>query len=300
MSAPVVTAQPHTPAAVPPVTTQPVRPAADTAAGKAVAKSIPRHDSARQTAPASTYQTSDTHVFFKEYSNELAFIGLLLAFAAVFYTDNFISKWWLVRRRARQKKRQSSAIHNAFAEDLPNATQYFQSHRLQEPNPTGRHPWHDLPGGADSVAYFLNEFLHPDHRTQPRVYLVLGPTGIGKTTFLQNLYAQYAENTKYIDAPDLLMGPLGGGYGTFYTKYLAERLKPAGNAQDTILLLDALDEYRYQHKDRGAARAEEAYEQEFAEFWSSFQDQVAPGFRKVVITVREQFFQTWREQNPQT
>jgi hypothetical protein len=116
------------------------------------------------------------------------------------------------------------------------------------------------------IPFFLNEaFQAADIH---KFYFVLADSGMGKTTFLINLYLRYKRqlrNQKY----KILIFPLG------YPD-IDEKIDKVENKGDTILLLDAFDE---------DTKAIANYEVRLSELAKKTVE-----FREIVITCRSQFF----------
>ncbi|MCP4219494.1 MAG: leucine-rich repeat domain-containing protein, partial [bacterium] len=106
-------------------------------------------------------------------------------------------------------------------------------------------------------------------KKEEKFYLVLADSGMGKTTFMINLYLRYMRNPFKRYHMELL--PLGH-------PRTGERIAGLENKTGTILLLDAFDE------DMGAARDYKARMEEIIKMTSDFQ--------VVIITSRTQFFPT--------
>ncbi len=120
----------------------------------------------------------------------------------------------------------------------------------------------------DGLSWFIDKVFTP--KNSSRFYLVLAESGMGKTTFLINLYIKYIAkfNRKY----DIRLLPIAHG-STFDE---IERIKKANSERNTILLLDAFDEDN---------KARDGWRDRLDEIIG-----VVQNFRYVVISARTQFF----------
>lgn len=123
---------------------------------------------------------------------------------------------------------------------------------------------------------FLSEPLIPffchtalTDRSHGRYYMILADSGMGKSTFMVSLYRKYLLGNPFRAKKKIVLIPLT-------LRRCLQRIEKVEDKENTILLLDALDENR---------RAMQQYE-------SFFQDllDVTENFYKVVITCRTQFF----------
>ena len=153
------------------------------------------------------------------------------------------------------------------AKEIKDATQYYIPTHFQNIQPTT-----ESINSTTSVArqelipFFVRAFEKDDDQ---RFYIILGDSGMGKTTFLLNLYFKYAykRSSKY----EIKIYPLNNKN----TLSSIEQV-PDDKKIDTILLLDALDEDRLAFQD---------YNKRIAEIIDKTWD-----FCKVIITSRTQFF----------
>ncbi|MBC6993504.1 hypothetical protein QWY85_16245 [Neolewinella lacunae] len=122
------------------------------------------------------------------------------------------------------------------------------------------------------IDFFMDEGFTDNNNSSGKFYFILAGAGMGKTTFLLNLYLKYKYSffkfwarNKY----SILMFPLG------YEDVDSE-IEKIKNKENTILLLDAFDEDMKASHDI-EKRLDDLYELTWR-------------FRKVVITCRTQFF----------
>lgn len=180
------------------------------------------------------------------------------------------------------KNRQSKYIHDNLDHDFKeylgkdNRKQYIETqflscppHDFDEPNKattaTTREPMEN----------FCSRIFKADNPNE-RVYMVLAGSGMGKTTFMVNIFCYYVRKnmSRKGMSLDIRLLRLDDEHVLDNIKKLSE--KPSVNPDKTILLLDALDENR---------KASE----NFMEFKNSLEEVMEP-FRMVMITCRDQFF----------
>ncbi|SKA33205.1 hypothetical protein SAMN04488128_103790 [Chitinophaga eiseniae] len=130
--------------------------------------------------------------------------------------------------------------------------------------------------GTPSIKEFVDIVLQlKEHNT----YFLVAPTGIGKTTYLVNTFLYLHSRRSIFRKRTVLLGKIHHEN----TKKKLRELSKDKNAANTILLLDALDEY---NGIKGG---------DISQFWDSVNSeweslrQILSSFRKVIITVREQF-----------
>lgn len=118
------------------------------------------------------------------------------------------------------------------------------------------------------IKYFFKEFNYK--RDDKKFFLVLGDSGMGKTTFLLNLYIKYRLRISYRKKKKIYLVPLSN------SKYKSKIRKIEKESRNAILLLDAFDE------DVTSWSNPERSLQELLHLVS--------GFSKIIITSRGQFF----------
>jgi len=123
-------------------------------------------------------------------------------------------------------------------QEIEKATKYFISTRYQKESPAED----DEPGinepkrNKNLIRHFTKKLIL--NKKSNRFYVILADTGMGKTTFLINLYSRIKKKLdKYTPGTylDIRLLPMGD------QNFLSE-IKKIQNPQNTILLLDALDE----------------------------------------------------------
>lgn len=188
--------------------------------------------------------------------------------------------WWLRRQREQQLKKD---LHPYFsAADIKKATQYYVETQFQSVPPS---QYGELIQ-ANTVAarnrlipFFLKKAFHPSNDHQ-RFYIVLAGSGMGKTTFMINLYMRYLQYSRFKGrAFHIQLVPLG------YPEIL-QRIEKIPDQENTILLLDGLDE------DPQAVRH---YQKRMEAILKKVKD-----FRVVVFTCRTQFFPSEEDEPKET
>lgn len=119
------------------------------------------------------------------------------------------------------------------------------------------------------MPFFLKKVFKFKTKPENRFYFILSDSGMGKTTFLINLYVKYSN--KYKRQFNIRLLPLG-------SRMIDEELKnmDINKKRNTILLLDAFDE---------DVRASSNYKNRLSDLVNLVWD-----FRIVIITSRTQFF----------
>ena len=193
-----------------------------------------------------------------------------------------LSSWVWGRLPMSNRKYRSEYIHNNLDHDFKdylgekNKKQYIETHFMSCPP----HDYDD-PNQAttastrESMTSFCDRIFKEDNPNE-RLYMVLAGSGMGKTTFMVNLFCHYVA-TKFtrkglpfdirllrLDDEDVI------------GKIQAIKNDQTITPNKTILLLDALDENLHASED-------------FKKFQSNLESAIEP-FRLVMITCRAQFF----------
>ena len=212
---------------------------------------------------------------------QTAILILLLTLLGSLLTGLWRLGHWIMRRR--QQARIKKDLHPYYSlEDIRKATEYYVPTHFQS-NPPSDH--HELIQASRVTArqrlipFFLNEAFRPG-ATDQRFYIVLAGSGMGKTTFMINLYLRFLQRQRYRSQRfEIMLMPLG------YPNLL-DRIGRIRDPEHTILLLDGLDE------DQQAVRN---YRERLDEILGKVQD-----FRVVVFTCRTQFFPSAEEEPRET
>lgn len=180
------------------------------------------------------------------------------------------------------RKMQNEYIHNALNHDFKeylgeeSQRQYIETQFLSTPP----HEF-DEPNKATTATTRepMDKFcdrIFKDNNPNERVYMVLAGSGMGKTTFMVNVFCHYVKQnmTRKGMNLDIRLLRLDDEKVLDDIKKISEdgSIKP----EKTILLLDALDENRYASGN-------------FVEFKQKLEDAMEP-FGLVMITCRDQFF----------
>lgn len=180
------------------------------------------------------------------------------------------------------RKMQNEYIHNALDHDFKeylgeeSQRQYIETQFLSTPP----HEF-DEPNKATTATTRepMDKFcdrIFKDNNPNDRVYMVLAGSGMGKTTFMVNVFCHYVKQnmTRKGMNLDIRLLRLDDEKVLDDIKKISEdgSIKP----EKTILLLDALDENRYASGN-------------FVEFKRKLEDAMEP-FGLVMITCRDQFF----------
>ena len=129
---------------------------------------------------------------------------------------------------------------------------------------------------AAVIPYLIDKTFSPklERQTDFKFHLILADSGMGKTTLLINLFKRWNSKERH---KEMRLYPIASSKSWVEI----EKVKKAGKAPDTILLLDAFDEDK---------TAVENYKKRLEDIIYLTQD-----FYKVLITSRTQFFPTSKE-----
>lgn len=166
-------------------------------------------------------------------------------------------------------------------EDVDRATRYYVPTKFQNISPTvDDEPGKSHLGSAKQLLMpmFLDKAFK-DTRDSTKYYLILADAGMGKTTFLINLFLNYTsrplKNLLGINSNQgIRLLPLG-------SPDIWKDIEKIENKRDTILLLDAFDE---------DIKAVDDYDARMKEILA-----IAKEFKQIVVTCRTQFFPSDKE-----
>jgi len=199
----------------------------------------------------------------------MAVVGTAISFSAL------IVAGIRVFRPIIEKKRERCALIEAFGkgpfdkETIEKSTRYFIPSKCSNIDPAQEMEIrHALTAVSKDMFKVVNEFIFLE--TPIRYLLILADSGMGKTTFVLNYYAQYVRKNRR-NKIKLAVVPLGHKDPD---KYIAK--VPEQDREDTVIFLDAFDE------DTGAIS-------DYLKRLSSLMDACCE-FRRVIITCRTQFF----------
>ena len=132
------------------------------------------------------------------------------------------------------------------------------------------------------IPHFIKTVLN-ENKVSDKFYLVLADSGMGKTTFMINLYVRYNSVFNIHKKYKIKLIPFG------YQGNVIEKIKEINKEEipNTILLLDAFDEYTkiQPPTEPDGLTDDERFHQVLYEVIEIVQD-----FRKVVITCNKQYF----------
>jgi len=178
--------------------------------------------------------------------------------------------------------------------DVKRATKYFISTNGQNISPTKEEEpafGNKFITREELIPFFIDNVFQ-GKKESDKFYLILADSGMGKTTFLINLYMKYNSISRIFKSKyDMKMLPLGDDR-------IIQRIKDIANNQDkakkTILLLDAFDEYKglIPPKISDGLTDDERFRKLLDEIFEITRD-----FRNVIITSRTQYFPA-QEENP--
>ncbi len=194
------------------------------------------------------------------------------ASAAVALTSTFLKLWpkiflrWREETRKR-KLRQKLNATDYTGQDLATATAYYISPQYQVVDPSGGEDFRRLYPVRQDLFEVVDDLLFKE--TAHRFSLILGDTGMGKTSFLLNYYARHWQSSRRRRRFPIRLVPLG-------RKSADADISDVMQKSDTVLFLDAFDE------DVRAAGDHRARFFRIIENCSKF--------RHVLITCRTQFF----------
>lgn len=188
-------------------------------------------------------------------------IGFIFSVIVVFLWAKIISPHFKFRR----------FVNNVYTqENLIEVSKYYIRTRAQDMDPCEQEEIKENNGkyiSCNLIPFFLKEAFIKS--SSGKYYLVLADSGMGKTTFLLRLFRECLRVFNSHWKPKVELAPLT-------EPNCMERIKKIPNPENTILLLDALDENK-----------------EAINNCNSFLEKLittTSSFNKVVITCRTQFF----------
>ncbi|MEM9986391.1 MAG: hypothetical protein AAF804_14960, partial [Bacteroidota bacterium] len=165
-------------------------------------------------------------------------VDILILFIGVGILGSLLTGLWRIglwSYRRRQQIRLSKDLHPFFSTaDIKQATEFYVPTHFQS-TPPSQHPElnhaHNVTARQKLLPFFLNRAFKPEN-DQQRFYIVLAGSGMGKTTFMLNLYLAYLRRKQLGKAPfHIRLMPLG------YPDLL-KRIDDIKDQENTILLLD--------------------------------------------------------------
>lgn len=195
--------------------------------------------------------------------------------------------FWLKRLQLRWKdiKTAKELVHFRYNyKDVKQKRDLFIPTQAQSHSPTYEdEPKHGIKfiPKVPLIPFFIKNAFN-EKRESDKFYLVLADSGMGKTTFMINLYLQYHSFFNFRRKFKMKLFPFGDKDIVKWIKEIKSE-----EAHDTILLLDAFDEYKalLPPKDGDGLTDDERFQKLLDEIIESVKD-----FREVVITSRTQYF----------
>jgi hypothetical protein len=215
-------------------------------------------------------------------NNIVLFVTVLgFAVSGLLFLYRMLKKAMLLRNQRLLNR--DLAYSNFSAEDVDRATRYYIPTYFQNVSPSEDHePGRRYIAAAKSklVPLFMKKVFvnNPGHK----FYIIMADTGMGKTTFMINLYLAYKNKmTFFFSKPksQIRLYPLGW-------KDALKKIEAIADKEQVILLLDAFDEDVDAIKD---------YKNRLNEILAA-----ASSFRQVIITCRTQFFPSQAEEPHET
>lgn len=156
--------------------------------------------------------------------------------------------------------------------DIADARRYYVETNAQNIPPTEKYELSDSVTHKSPIIKFFLKYALKENGDSAKFYMVLGGSGMGKTTFMINLYIRYNQ-TLFKRPYDIKLFPIKDKE----TWSAIKEIKKSGKGPRTILLLDALDE------DKKASDPGQ-FESRLNEIISKVKT-----FKEVVISCRTQF-----------
>jgi len=209
--------------------------------------------------------------FLKEYANVLNIciaLGLIISAIIIEFFFKPIRKISRYIIKIRLKKNLSTYY---LPEVVEKAYKYYIKTQFQNVSPEIEEELKDNAthiAKQDAIKHFIKAFKQRDRYKH---YLVLAGAGMGKTTFLINLYLKYMCKIFIFSEKKIELIPMGMSIDD-----LLKKIEKIENQRNTILLLDAFDESQDAVND---------YTITLKKILDNTKD-----FHKIVITCRRQFF----------
>jgi len=163
--------------------------------------------------------------------------------------------------------------------------QYYVESKVQNNSPTREDEpsfSHKFVVKQKLISFFIKTAFN-EEKESDKFYLVLADSGMGKTTFMINLYIRYNSFFNFRKKYKIKLFPFG------YKGNIIEKIKEIKKEEipNTILLLDAFDEYSkiLPPTEPDGLNDDERFRKVLDELIETVQD-----FREVVITSRTQYF----------
>ena len=223
----------------------------------------------------------------KEWSGIFA----LIITACIIYLLGYLGKTFFLRYKTRKASRDLAPYYDEYS--VKRATKYFIPTNGQNISPV----YEEEPMCENTfivkkelIQWFIKTVFR-GKKESDKFHLILADSGMGKTTFLINLYMKYNSIFNFQSKYDIKMLPFG-------EKDIIQKIKDIAKNQDkvkyTILLLDAFDEYKglLPPKTPDGLTDDERFRKQLDEIF-----EITRNFRNVIITSRTQYFPS-QEENP--
>ena len=216
-------------------------------------------------------------------SNEI-FFWIVTVVISIWLLKQFWNLLMKIKLRKNQKVLNKDLFPYYSKADVYTATKYYIETKYQNVAPSED----DEPGrryiasAKDKLIPLFTDNIFLFENNHSKHYLILADSGMGKTTFLINLYIAYKNKFHdpfSVDKFNIKMLPI------WYPDSI-EDIKAIANQENTILLLDAFDEDIEAVKD---------YKKRLNQILK-----VTDKFRAIIITCRSQFFPSQKEEPHET
>jgi hypothetical protein len=224
--------------------------------------------------------------YLRDLWSQVGYLGIASIFSAIIASLGVLSglwqlgaKLWILRR---QRKLKRDLFPFYTLPEIQRATQYYVETKCQNIAPSKEdepRQAHAFAAKEHIIPFFLKKAFKPE-KDECQFYIVLADSGMGKTTFLINLYLRYLEQffgARY----QIKLFPLGFPELDKEIEKISDDDK-----RKTILLLDAFDE---------DIQAVHDYKTRLHDLIRKVVQ-----FREVVITCRTQFFPSEEEEPKET
>ncbi len=216
----------------------------------------------------------------EDFMNETTFfILLIVTLSGVIASSNKLYRFITLRLKQHQLDKDLAPYFSKL--EITLATKDYLPTKYQNVSPSeDEEPGSKYIASAKNliIPMFLNKAFKND-ADDNKIYLILADSGMGKTTFLINLYIAY--QNQWVKPYKIRLFPLGSNRALKDIKAINE-----AEQKDTIILLDAFDEDNEAVKD---------YKKRMGEILD-----IVWRFREVVITCRTQFFPSQSEEPHET
>lgn len=214
----------------------------------------------------------------KEASPAVSFILLAVSIFGLIHLYKYLTNRYKNAKTAEDLAPYFDYLKVKSSRDLfiPTQWQQFSPTHEEEPSFSGSYVTK-----VPLIPHFLNNAFDEKKDSQ-KFYLVLADSGMGKTTFMINLYVQYNSFFNFNKKYKIKLLPFGDTRILEHIKHIKSE-----DAKNTILLLDAFDEYKglLPPEVPDGLTDDLRFRKKLDEIIEAVRD-----FREVVITSRTQYF----------